>query len=288
MIWSVVSKEEMENFGTSNVFKFYQEALGRDKIKLAVVDEMDKLDFVSEDDIVLLRTASKQLVDTIRKKGVKTTAEDYDTYYLANDKVQVSRFLISKGIHAPAHQFIDFVEDGKVYFVKPSFGSDSKGVTEKSICMSKEDVKRQTIAIFNACNCKAIVEKFIEGKEYTVACFNIGGELRCFPIEVDCSETFGIQTQKGKAEFAECGLPLQDGDRNEINSISKRVFEALGIKHHARIDFRRDNNGNYYVIDVNLLPGLGPTGDLARCMLLSENYSYTDALNMVIESATKL
>lgn len=278
----------MENFGTGNVFKFYQEALGRDNIKLAVVDETDKLDFVSEDDVVLLRTASKSLIDTIRKKGVMTTAEDFDTYYLANDKLQVSRFLLSKGIHVPAHQSINFVEDGKVYFVKPRFGSDSKGVTVKSICKSKDEVRMQVEAVNNSCSCKAIVEKFIEGKEYTVACFNIGGELRCFPIEVDCNETFGIQTYKGKAEFAECGLPLQDGDRNEINSISKRVFEALGVKHHARIDFRRDNNGNYYVIDVNLIPGLGPTGDLARCMLLSENYSYTDTLNMVIESATKL
>lgn len=288
MIWSVVSKEEMDNFGTGNVFKFYQEALGRDNIKLAIVDEADKLDFVSEDDIVLLRTASKQFIDTIRDKGVKTTAEDNDTYYLVNDKLQVSRFLLSKGIHTPAHQSIDFVEDGKVYFVKPRFGSDSKGVTEKSICTSKEDVKKQATAIFNACNCKVVIEKFIEGKEYTVACFNIDNELRCFPIEVDCSKTFGIQTQKGKAEFVECGLRLEDNDRNEINVIAKRVFEVLGIKHHARIDFRRDKNGNYYVIDVNLIPGLGPTGDLVRCMLLTENYSYTDALKMVIASATKL
>ena len=54
MIWSIVSKDEMDNYGTSNVFKFYREALGRESIKLAVVDETDSLDFVSEDDIVLL------------------------------------------------------------------------------------------------------------------------------------------------------------------------------------------------------------------------------------------
>ena len=287
MIWSIVSKDEMENFGTGNVFKFYQEALGRDNIKLAVVEETDNLDFVSNNDIVLLRTASKQLIDTIRKKGVKTTAEEYDTYYLADDKLQISRFLLGKGILASAHRSLDNVKDGIVYFVKPRFGSDSKGVTEKSICKSKEDVIKQVDFIDHTCNCEAVIEEFIDGKEYTVACLYIGGKLYCYPIEVDCSDTFGIQTQKGKSDFTECGLKLNDGERKEINAIAERVFEKLGVKHHARIDFRCNKDGKLYVIDVNLIPGLGPTGDLARCLLLTENYSYKDALNMVIASATK-
>lgn len=287
MIWSIVSKDEMENFGTDNVFKFYQEALGRDNIKLAVVEETDNLDFVSDNDIVLLRTASKQLIDTIHKKGVKTTAEEYNTYYLADDKLQISRFLLGKGILASAHRSLDNVKDGIVYFVKPRFGSDSKGVTEKSICKSKEDVIKQVDFIDHTYNCEAVIEEFIDGKEYTVVCLYIDSNLYCFPIEVDCSDTFGIQTQQGKSDFTECGLKLNDGERKEINAIAERVFEKLGVKHHARIDFRCNKDGKLYVIDVNLIPGLGPTGDLARCLLLTENYSYKDALNMVIASATK-
>lgn len=288
MIWSIVSKDEMENFGTSNVFKFYQEALGRDSIKLAVVDEKDNLDFVSENDIVLLRTASKSLIATIRKKGVKTTAEDFDTYYLANDKVQISRFLHSQGISASKAVSINYLENGKTYFVKPRFGSDSKGVSEKSICNSIDEVLESVDMVNSLCGGRIVVEEFVDGREFTVTVVNTSDGIKAFAIEVDCSETFGIQTQKGKAEFAECGLPLNNVLRKEVTAIAKRVFEALGIKHHARIDFRRDKNGEFYVIDVNLIPGLGPTGDLARCMLLTENYSYTDALKMVIASATKL
>lgn len=288
MIWSVVSKDEMENFGTSNVFKFYQEALGRDNIKLVVVDETDNLGFVSDDDIVLLRTASKSLIDTIRKKGVKTTAEDFDTYYLANDKVQISRFLHSQGISASKAVSINYLENGKTYFVKPRFGSDSKGVSEKSICNSIDEVLESVDMVNSLCGGRIVVEEFVDGREFTVTVVNTSDGIKAFAIEVDCSETFGIQTQKGKADFAECGLPLNNVLRKEVTAIAKRVFEALGIKHHARIDFRRDKNGEFYVIDVNLIPGLGPTGDLARCMLLTENYSYTDALKMVIASATKL
>ena len=288
MIWSIVSKDEMDNYGTGNVFKFYREALGRESIKLAVVDETDSLDFVSEDDIVLLRTASKLLVDTIRKKGVKTTAEDFDVYSLADDKLQMNRFLLSKGILASQHRSLDNIKDGIVYFVKPRFGSDSKGVTESSICTSREDVVRQVAVINHTCNSNAVIENFIDGKEYTVSVLNIGGYIYCFPIEVDCSGTHGIQTQLGKSLFSECGVTLEYDERKELKTLSERMFEELGVKHHARIDFRRDKDGNLYVIDVNLIPGLGPTGDLARCLLLSENYSYTDALKMVIASASKI
>ena len=288
MIWSIVSKDEMDNYGTSNVFKFYREALGRDSIKLAVVDEADSLDFVSEDDIVLLRTASKLLVDTIRKKGVKTTAEDFDVYSLADDKLQMNRFLLSKGILASQHRSLDNIKEGIVYFVKPRFGSDSKGVTESSICTSREDVVKQVTVINHTCNGNAVIENFIDGKEYTVSVLNIGGYIYCFPIEVDCSGTHGIQTQLGKSLFSECGVTLEYDERKELKALSERVFEELGVKHHARIDFRRDKDGKLYVIDVNLIPGLGPTGDLARCLLLSENYSYTDALKMVIASASKI
>lgn len=288
MIWSIVSKDEMDNYGTSNVFKFYREALGRDSIKLAVVDETDSLDFVYENDIVLLRTASKLLVDTIRKKGVKTTAEDFDVYSLADDKLQMNRFLLSKGILASQHRSLDNIKEGVVYFVKPRFGSDSKGVTESSICTSREDVVKQVTVINHTCNGNAVIENFIDGKEYTVSVLNIGGYIYCFPIEVDCSGTHGIQTQLGKSLFSECGLSLEYDERKELKALAERIFKELGIKHHARIDFRRDKDGKLYVIDVNLIPGLGPTGDLARCLLLSENYSYTDALKMVIASATKL
>lgn len=288
MIWSIVSKDEMDNYGTSDVFKFYREALGRESIKLAVVDETDNLDFVSDDDIVLLRTANKLLVETIRKKGVKTTAEDFDIYSLANDKVQISSFLHSQGISASKVVPVNYLENGKTYFVKPRFGSDSKGVSEKSICNSIDEVLESVDMVNSLCDGRIVVEEFVDGREFTVTVVNTPDGIKAFAIEVDCSETFGIQTQKGKAEFAECGLPLNNVLRKKVTAIAKRVFETLGIKHHARIDFRMDKNGEFYVIDVNLIPGLGPTGDLARCLLLDANYSYTDALKMVIASATKL
>ena len=73
MIWTIVSKGEMEVYAIPPVFQYYREVVGRENIRLAVVDDNDPLDFVMENDIVLLRTASKNLIDTIERKGVATT-----------------------------------------------------------------------------------------------------------------------------------------------------------------------------------------------------------------------
>ena len=169
MIWSVVSKSEMDGFGTSPVFRFYREVLGKENIKLAVVDENDELDFVSPDDVILLRTASKQLLETIERKHLKSTAESYESYELIKDKVKLAEFLQAHEIQVPKQYSIDEVEDGKAYFVKPRFGSDSFGITIYNICRTKADVKYQVMRL-EQLGYESIIEDFIDGKDCTVAC----------------------------------------------------------------------------------------------------------------------
>ena len=266
MIWSVVSKEEMENSGTSNVFGFYQEALGRENISLMVIDETDSLDFVSGDDVVLLRTASKPLIDTIRKKGIKTTAEDYSTYYLAKDKVQVSRFLQNFGISTSKNVPINHLKKGKTYFVKPRYGSDSDTAT-LMVCKTKREVKEHVEKIREICNQDSIIELYLPGSEYTVACVNRNGNIEAYAIDIS-------------------GNILCDDIRIDVELKAKSVFSAFGIKHHARIDFRSDNMGNLYVIDVNLIPSIGPKDKWFRCFE-EAGYSYKESIISIINSADK-
>ena len=283
MIWSVVSKSEMDGFGTSPVFRFYREALGKNNIKLAVVDEDDELDFVGPDDVVLLRTASKKLLGTIVRRGIKSTAEAFEAYEIIKDKAGLAVFLQDNEIQVPQQFSIDEVEDGKVYFVKPRYGSDSFGITIHNICRTKKDVGFQVMRL-KSLGYESIIEEFIEGMDCTVACCSpYESELLTAAIDVECDETEGIQTRDCKVGFKECCSATEDSE--ELEAVAKEVFDALGLKHHARIDFRRDKDGNVYVIDVNLLPGLGPIDHFAKCFLLARNFSYADTMKMLVLSA---
>lgn len=275
----------MEELNTPSVFRYYQEALGKENIQLAVVDETDNLNFVNKGDIVLLRTASELLINTIRKKGVRTTAEDFSKYELVKDKAKLARYLTMNGIRVPHQYHQAFGLNGKTYFVKPRFGSDSVGISELNICHTADEIRVQTKKLDPKGKGDVVIEDFIDGREFTVVCIK-GSSLRTFAMEVICTAKGGIQTYESKMNYMEVGSKVYGELNDRANMIAADVFSCLGIQHHARIDMRCDNEGNLYVIDVNLLPGLGPLGDLARCLLLTENISYIDALKAIIASAS--
>ena len=276
----VITKAEMT--GPFLVYRFNEEAIGRENITLAVVDEDDPLDFVKDDDVIISRTFCKKLLHIILNKGCKSTAEEYSVYQLCRNKERLSDRLGMSGVLMPRRYSIEDVDDGNLYFVKPSIGGDSLGITTKCICSSKAEVLSEQNRIGATLGQTAIIEDFIYGKEYTVACVNTDS-LHTYAIEVDCTGVGGIQTQYSKEHFLEyCSA----ANAIELNDISARIFHLLGLKHHARMDFRKDKDGKFYLIDINLLPGLGPTAHLAKAMLLTENISYIDAMKAIVKSAS--
>lgn len=283
MIWSIVEKREMENCGTNMVFRHYREALGKEKVKLAVVNYDDPLDFVKEGDIVLCRFFDKTLLETLKEKGVANTAEDCHAYELVRDKVAMAISLAKHGIRVPRQYNIHEIQERHDYFVKPRYGSDSFGITEKSVCRNIHDVRSRVKYLEKDTKMESLIEDFIEGKDCTVACWSNGYSVLACGIEVECDNNDGIQTRECKAVFNEYCSTLHEKDLEET---AKDVFRLLRLKHYARIDFRKGNDGLYYLIDVNLLPGLGPLDHFAKCLLLTKNISYIDAIKKVISTAT--
>lgn len=270
MIWSVVSKEEMLHCNSNPVFNYYKDALGKDNIKLGIVDETCNIDFVGKRDIVLLRTGSYALARRIKKAGVRSTAEEPDLYELAEDKKKVSCLLRQSGILVPNNYLIEDIRDGKSYFVKPRYGAENKGISDRCICRSINEVHKQCSYMISELNEEPIIEDFIEGTECTVSCFMDRGVFNYAAIAV----------------IDGCCEPLPESEARQLGSICSDIFKIIGIRHHSRIDFRRDLNGNFYAIDINLIPSLGPTGLFARSLLVIKNYSYKQAIEAVLNSAT--
>lgn len=289
MIWSIVSKSEMEGYKIPHVFQYYSEVIGKENVSLAVVDDNDPLAFVHEDDIVLLRTANRNIIENIKKRGAMTTAEDFETYDLVQDKRTFNDFLRTTClIQTPRNFQLTEVVDGRSYFVKPRFGSESFGITSKCICLKKTEIVEQIERIERETNQASIIEEYIDGVDCTVACYYAPekNDVMVHPILVENEEIGGIQTHKGKFDYNEYCSALTGKVGERACEISKEVFRLVGIKHHARIDYRITNDGQLYLIDVNLLPGLGPSAHFSKCLLLTENISYRDTIKAILNSAT--
>lgn len=288
MIWAVVTKEEMEGYKIPPVFQYYREVVGKENITLAVVSEDDPLRFVTNGDVVLLRSANNRLISTIKERGIVSTAENYEVYEKVRDKAILGQWLETKGVQVPKQYKLSDIEDGKTYFVKLRYGAESFGISQDSICRTKEEVLRQVQYLESTFNQDALIEEFIDGVDCTVACHYDpeNNDIKAYAIKVECEEVGQIQTHRGKFDYNEYCSSVDDETSARICDISKYVFALVGIKHHARIDFRLRNDGELFLIDINLLPGLGPSAHFAKCLLLTENKSYADAVWAIIDSAS--
>ncbi len=266
---------------TSPVFTHYQHALGENNIKLAVVEESDPLEFLEKNDIALLRTASENLITTIKNRGCKTTAEEYYLYSLVNDKFLTTETLRAMNIPVPRTYSLATVQEGKTYFVKPRRGSDSFGISADCICHSVDEVEIQ-VARFGV----AEIEDYIKGNEYTMSCAIIDGKVISAAVRVKTDERCGIQTQEIKNGAKKWVYEVSKEKAKQMHEICEFVVKQLHIKHHVRIDFREDEHGRMFPIDVNLLPGLGPIGFWALCWASSKGLSYKKAMELLINTAT--
>ena len=99
-----------------------------------------------------------------------------------------------------------------------------------------------------------IFEEFIEGRELTVTLIN----KECFPpIEIITkNEFYDYEAKYISEDTLHIQAELSLDELKDINSISLKALNALGCKGWARIDFLQDNDGKFYVIEVNTVPGM--------------------------------
>ena len=288
MIWVIQAKED-EEYGIPTVFRYYREVVGKENIKLVTVNEDEEYDFVNkENDVILLRTFNKQIIKRIKEKGFNSTAEELSVYEKVNDKKELGKFLQEKGIKVPKQYNKEEIKKQKTYFVKPRFGGESFGIIEDCICKTPNDVFEQIERIKKELNQESIIEEYIDGVDCTVAIVRntASQELITYAIKIENDVKGGIQTHDSKFGYDEYCSILSEEETRKVCNVTKEIFKILKMKHMARIDYRMSKNGEFYMIDINSMPGLGPSAHFAKSCLLTKNLSYKDMIYQIINSSS--
>ena len=186
-------------------------------------------------------------------------------------------------------------------FIKPNFGDSSFGITRRNVVYSIE----KTINVISEIRDKLgydkpiLIEEFLSGKDLSVGIIgNFPDSYTVLPIiEEDYSEL-----PPGLPRI--CGYEakwLQDSPYWKIKSIpadlpadterfiiycSLRLYERLGCKDYARLDWRLTLKGEPKLLEVNPNPGWCWDGHLAK-MAAIKNISYTDMLLTILKEAEK-
>ena len=170
---------------------------------------------------------------------------------------------------------------GLPMFVKPTDGGSSFGVTkDKKI----EDFDKAVEDAF-AEGKTVMAEGAIVGRELTCAVYFNGTENVALPvIEIITENEFFDYEAKFNGHSREvCPAQIPEDLREEIQSVSKKIYTHLGCSGLVRVDYIASEEGLYF-LEVNTIPGM-TSASLVPQMVRAAGLSMTDFLTTVIENS---
>ncbi|MGM0480855.1 MAG: D-alanine--D-alanine ligase [Pseudomonadota bacterium] len=102
---------------------------------------------------------------------------------------------------------------------------------------------------------QVLVERWIVGKEYTVA---LVAEQALPVIRLQTSHEFYDFAAKYQADDTQyhCPAGLSAAAEQQLQTLALQAFQALGCSAWGRVDVMRDEQGNWYVLEANAVPGM--------------------------------
>jgi D-alanine-D-alanine ligase len=136
-------------------------------------------------------------------------------------------------------------------FVKPACEGSSIGMTSADSAVALQ----QAYAVASDYAGEVLAEQFIDGPEYTVAV--LGDEaLPSIRMETD-NEFYDYEAKYlSEATRYHCPSDLNPAQEAQIAELALRAFRSVGCSVWGRVDVMRDADGDFYVLEVNTIPGM--------------------------------
>ena len=195
--------------------------------------------------------------------GIPYTGGGYLASGIAMNKAMTKRVMDSAGIpNAPWRDIPCYtVEDIPALMqelevpcvVKAVNGGSSLGValpdTKKELEKALHEMLRYGSHI--------IVEKKLMGRELTVAVLGDRAlpAVEILPAEKDFD--YAAKYQAGGAREL-CPAPITAEQQETMGTLALKIHRTLGLEVYSRTDFILDENGNFWCLEVNSLPGMTP------------------------------
>jgi len=191
--------------------------------------------------------------------GIPYTGSDHASSAIAMNKLKAKQIWQSVGIATPEYLVLDERSDweciitqlGNSIFVKPVLEGSSLGMSHVH---TANDLKN---AFYSAAehNCQVIAEQAINGREFTVTILN---GLALPPIELKTDHDFYDYDAKYVDTSTQyiCPTSLTDIQLEQLKRISLHAFDEVGCSGWGRADFMQDEKGNFYLLELNTVPGM--------------------------------
>jgi len=246
------------------------------------------------------RNRESQVPILLEMAGIPFVGADALTLSLTLDKFMAKKIFIAEGIPTPESFEVKTSEAlmNTNHFkfpliVKPRFEGSSKGLSEDSRVENTQDLKKQVEYIINTYKQPALVEQFISGQEFTVAI--VGNEtpevMPIVQIKIDgrlkLNDKFYTfaRIQSDRLEYI-CPAHINNDLKKKISDLALKTYMAVECRDFGRVDFRVNNEGEPYVLEINPLPSLS-TEDVFMVVAKEIGVSYEKIIGKILDAALK-
>ncbi len=300
--------EEYDSVETINIIKSSLESLGHTVVLLGggrafltkVIDESVDIVFNIAEGRGTYRSREAQVPAILEMLNIPYSGSDPQCLAICLDKPLTKALVNRAAIDTPNWKVVKTEDQIKILdlngftfpaIVKPSYEGSSKGVRTTSFVTERDEafdeIQRQLINYQQP----VMIEEFIDGDEVTVGITGnsppeVLGIMRILPRDKRSNFIYSLEVKRDWEKLVdyECPAHLDQETLLKIKEYSLKIFEVLGCRDFARIDFRIGKNGTPYFIEINPLPGLGTYSDLV-IMALKLGWTHQGLITTVFNSA---
>lgn len=242
------------------------------------------------------------IISVFEHLGFRYTGSDRRTLATCLNKARAKEILLAHGIPTAAYQvFTPYTIDRRIefpLFVKPVSEDASIGISHKSVVHDDKALRRQVRYIWDLYHEPALVEEFIQGREFNVTILG-NDSPRVMPLsEINFNHivnpfarivSFRAKWVPTSEEYIKtpptCPARVSDSLRARIDDVARRAYQAMGLRDYGRVDLRV-KNGMPYVLEVNPNADLSPDAGIARAARVA-GMSYADLADEIVRLAAR-
>lgn len=189
--------------------------------------------------------------------------------------------------------------------VKPNKEGSGKGIVSENVVDNIKDLEKRIKIISENFKKEIIVEEFVNGREFTVAVLGNDEDLKVLPI---IEQKFGLlppgmqkiagyelkwiyeYKMKSISDVYDCPAKISKKLEDEIKTTAKELCKVLDVRDAARIDYRLNEKGDLYFLEINTLPGINPDPNETSCYPLAgrtAGMDFKELIGQIIKSAAK-
>jgi D-alanine-D-alanine ligase len=239
----------------------------------------------------------------LEELGFAYTGSNAWTLAVTQDKAATK--IILDRLHIPTPAWRTFraaseVEGWNIFpaIVKPAAEHCSLGITDGAVVSNIDELRERVDTITQTYGGEALVEDFIEGREFNVSIWGNGKPAPLPLYEIDFSDIpdprqrlvgYDAKWTKGSFEFehtpSRCPAPVDDDLAERIRRVAMAAYRALHLRDYGRIDLRvRD--GQPYVLDVNSNCDITIDGGFAKTAAVG-GYDYGAMASRIVNLAAR-